>query len=121
MEDGELDIVTRSVDIHPTLLAWIKLDGALYPTLKERGKGYDYRMTKINLAADLKSLGEWGWGRSIARHTFASMHVGAYQEPETTRYMMGHEDNSTVFRKHYDGRVDKEEALKFWDLTPDNL
>ena len=121
MEDGELDIVTRSVGIHPTLMAWIKLGGDLYPDFEKRGKGYDYRMTKIKLAADLKSLGEWGWSRSIARHTFASMHVGAYQEPETTRYMMGHEDNSTVFRKHYDGRVDKEEALKFWDLTPENL
>tara|TARA_Y100001938_G_scaffold32142_1_gene43917 strand:+ start:2636 stop:3856 length:1221 start_codon:yes stop_codon:yes gene_type:complete len=119
--DGELDTVTRSVPIHPTLMAWLELGGDLFPTFNERGKGYDYRITKIKLAADLGSLGQWDWGRSIARHTFATMHVGAYQEPESTRYMMGHEDGSKVFKKHYDGRVDKAEAEKFWELTPDKV
>ena len=121
MVDGELDIVTRSVPICPTLKAWIKLGGDLYPDFGKRGKKFENRCKKIKLRADLTKYGTYEWERSIVRHTFATMHVGAYQEPETTRYMMGHEDNSKVFRKHYDGRVDKEEALKFWDLTPANV
>ena len=121
MVDGELDIVTRSVPICPTLKAWIKLGGDLYPDFEKRGKKFENRCKKIKLRADLTKYGTHEWSRSIVRHTFATMHVGAYQEPETTRYMMGHEDNSKVFRTHYDGRADQEEALKFWELTPSNV
>ena len=106
----------RVVHLEPTLVEWLKLGGDLYPI-----RNWKKRSLAIRERANLGEHGEWEWGESIMRHTFASMHVAKHQAPERASTMMGHE-SLKVFKKHYfNGEVDPEEAKRFWELTPANV
>ena len=103
----------RMVPISPNLAAWLERGGDCYPI-----KNLRKRMEAVREEAKLGELGKWDWGGSILRHTFATMHVAAHKKPELTKYIMGHEENSQTFRRHYDGRVSPTEAVKFWEIYP---
>ena len=106
----------RVVHLEPTLVEWLKLGGDLYPI-----RNSNKRSLAVRKRANLGKYGEWAWGESIMRHTFASMHVAAFSAPERASTMMGHE-SMRVFKKHYCNReVDLSEAEKFWNLTPANV
>ena len=47
------------------------------------------------------------------------MHYAAYGNKSDTIMLMGNSEQT--FDKHYDSQIFEEEALKFWDLTPESL
>lgn len=103
----------RMVPISPNLKAWLERGGDLYPIKNHRN-----RLDKIRELSKLGELGQWAWDSSILRHTFASMHVAHHKNPDHTRYIMGHDEKSQVFKRHYDGRVSPAEAREFWEIAP---
>ncbi|MBC8324322.1 MAG: phage integrase SAM-like domain-containing protein [Verrucomicrobia subdivision 3 bacterium] len=103
----------RMVPVPPNCVKWLKRGGDLYPFTNYRKK-----MEKLRNDAKLGALGQWEWGSHIKRHTFASMHVAQHGRPDWTKYLMGHEEKSDVFRRHYDGRVSPAEARAFWEIAP---
>jgi len=103
----------RMVPISPNLKRWLERGGDLYPIVNHRK-----RLETIRGLAELGELGQWEWDSSIMRHTFATMHVAQHKNPDHTRYIMGHEEKSQVFTRHYDGRVSPNEAVEFWSITP---
>ncbi len=106
----------RVVHLEPTLVEWLRLGGDLYPI-----RNWQKRSLAVRERANLADYGEWGWGESIMRHTYATMHVAKHKAPERASTMMGHE-SLKVFKKHYcNGEVDPEEAKRFWDLIPINV
>lgn len=103
----------RMVPVSDNLKAWLERGGELYPI-----KNHRKRLDKVRELAELGELGAWEWDSSILRHTFATMHVAHHKNPDHTRYLMGHEEKSQVFRRHYDGRVSPAEAVEFWEIAP---
>lgn len=43
------------------------------------------------------------WKQNAARHTFATYHVNAYQNPGLTCLILGHDEKPTMLNKHYKG------------------
>ena len=125
----------RKNNIHPTLLAWLKLGGDLYPDFgrpklkvgqKRHKKGHrpiDKRAADIRRRANLKGIrgldAELDWDSNLLRHTYGTMHYAAYGNKADTIMLMGNSEQT--FDKHYDSQIFEEEALKFWDLTPESL
>lgn len=103
----------RMVPISDNLKVWLERGGDLFPITNHRK-----RLNKIRELAELGEHGQWEWDSSILRHTFASMHVAHHKNPDHTRYLMGHEEKSQTFRRHYDGRVSPSEAKDFWTIMP---
>ena len=55
--------------------------------------------------------------RDVLRHTFATYHLSAYGDVNSTRSIMGHEAGDILFQ-HYRGAVRKKDAIAFWSITP---
>lgn len=103
----------RMVPIPPNAAEWLGRGGDLHPI-----KNFRKRINALRADAGLGDLGRWEWDGNIQRHTFATMHVAHHQRPDWTKYLMGHEEKSHVFRRHYDGRVSPAEAEGFWGIVP---
>jgi integrase len=54
--------------------------------------------------------------KNAGRHTFITMHVAAYEQPETTDFITG--TSGHMRSSHYQGLITKAEALKFFDIKP---
>lgn len=63
-----------------------------------------------------KTLKEWP--HDVTRHTFASYHVNAFNDPGKAALLMGHGGNPRMLYTHYLGLAKKADALKFWALRP---
>jgi len=125
----------RKNNIHPTLLAWLKLGGDLYPDFgrpklkagqqrhKKGHRAIDKRAADIRRRANLKGIrgidAELDWDSNLLRHTYGTMHYAAYGNKADTIMLMGNSEQT--FDKHYDSQIFEEEALKFWELTPDKV
>jgi integrase len=59
------------------------------------------------------------WPNDCLRHTFASMHYGAFKHAHETAEQMGHAGDLKMFFRHYRNRVKEADALSFWRLTPE--
>lgn len=84
------------------------------------------------LAPDFRKFGEWkkrvlspeglSWGNDAAhnvmRHTYATMHVGAFRNASATALNLGHAHASNMLEKHYRGLVPQEEARTYWAIFP---
>ena len=95
----------RIVRISANLRGWLSLGGSL--PIKNKRK----RLKAIREAARVK------WGQDIMRHTFASYHLAYHGSPDRTAHELGHRDTNMLFR-HYRQLVTREEAEKFWVITP---
>lgn len=72
-------------------------------------------------AATLDPLGlSWGNGAShnVMRHTYATMHVGAFRNAASTALNMGHGNTTEMLEKHYRGLVPKTVAQRYWTIFP---
>jgi integrase len=93
-----------------------------------RAKYFSAKMKKVRerAAGNLRragipcpSLEEWP--NHCLRHTFASMHYGAFKNAHETAEQMGHAGSLRMFFRHYRNRVKETEALAFWQLIPPSL
>ena len=65
------------------------------------------------------------WPHDALRHTFASMHLAAFQDVPRLQYLMGHYKGEDTLFAHYRAtkttsgeRISKRGADEFWGLTP---
>lgn len=100
----------RMFTIPPNAAAWLKWswDGS-------ENFCYDissiYRILEV-MAKELKIK----LPRNAGRHTFITMHVAAFELPETTDNMTG--TSSNMRSTHYQGLVSKKEAEEFFSIMP---
>jgi integrase len=115
----------RLVDLSENCRAWLKVGLDLPPT-NPRG-----RMNKVRLKAGfegyrkklvagrekwIKVSGE-EWPHDCMRHSFCSYHLAMHGSADKTAVQMGHRSTDMLFR-HYRELVTKEEAEKFWEISP---
>ena len=62
------------------------------------------------------------WGNdeahNVMRHTYATMHVGAFREASATALNLGHGRALEILEKHYRGLVPKAVAQSYWRIYP---
>lgn len=69
----------------------------------------------------LEPLGlSWGnvEAHNVMRHTYATMHVGAFRNPSATALNLGHGHTSDMLEKHYRGLVPQATARPYWSIFP---
>jgi integrase len=115
----------RLVELSKNCKAWIKV-GLELPPLNSRG-----RMNKARLMAGFEGFRkqvqggkeQWvkvpgeAWPHDAMRHSFASYHLALHGSAEQTSLQMGHRSSDMLFR-HYRELVTKQEAEKFWRISP---
>ena len=109
----------RLVELEPNAVAWLRRhapgpgeSGPLVPELW-RFTGWKKRV--------LAPLGlSWGndEAHNVMRHTYATMHVGAFRDSAATALNLGHGRASDMLDKHYRGLVPKAVALPYWRIEP---
>jgi integrase len=68
----------------------------------------------------LRNLADVKWEQDIARHTFASYHLSAFENLARCVESMGHRDSGMLW-KHYKASVAKDVAAEYWKITPQAL
>lgn len=62
------------------------------------------------------------WGRdenaNVMRHTYATMHVGAFRNPAATALNLGHGRATDMLEQHYRGLVARATAERYWRIFP---
>jgi integrase len=97
----------RYVDIHDNLLKW------LTPHQKSAGAIF-FSRRKFNR---IRTKTEIHWEANCMRHSFGSYHLAMFDNAGKTALQMGHRDIGTLF-EYYRRAVRKEDAEKYWDISP---
>ena len=62
------------------------------------------------------------WGRdedaNVMRHTYATMHVGAFRDAAATALNLGHGHSTAMLEQHYRGLVARDVAERYWTIYP---
>ena len=62
------------------------------------------------------------WGRAananVMRHTYATMHVGAFRNAAATALNLGHGRSTDMLEEHYRGLVARATAERYWHIFP---
>jgi hypothetical protein len=93
----------RQVKIRPNLAAWLKA----FP-LGPLPTNFDRNLKKLRKKHAL--------GHDVLRHTFFSMHVGAFGSISEAALEGGNSEQ--VCKKHYLNLTNKADAAKFWEIQP---
>ena len=100
----------RRVNIIPrNALAWLK---ELWTEGQIVGQDFEGRMKYLRKAS--KSLPK----QNSARICFASYHVAMWEDPAKTSMLLGHK-NPALLWNTYRALVGKQEAKRYWQITPD--
>jgi integrase len=101
---------SRTIQLEPNAAAWLAPLKIKAPRMPQdegaRGK-------RFCLATQLKA-----WPQGALRHTFASYHVTAFENPSRTALFMHCRTAPDILFRHYFKDTLKSEALKFWELYP---
>jgi hypothetical protein len=94
---------SRSITIQPNLYRWLtSCQGEIFP---------------INCDRELKTVRkQFGLSHDVLRHTFISMHVGAFKSFADAALESGNSEK--IIRDHYLNTSSFQEAQAFWDITP---
>jgi len=97
---------TRQIKIRPNLRKWLKrFPGEILPT---------------NCDRDLKAVrAKFQLGHDVCRHTFISMHVGAFKSFADAAIESGNSEK--IIRDHYLNTSAANEAKSFWQIGPANM
>jgi integrase len=109
MEDALVDWLNYYVTKRRKADKIDKLEGEIVPKTNLR-----QRMRLLRKLADVK------WEQDIARHTFASYHLSAFENLARCVESMGHRDSAMLW-KHYKASVPRDVALEYWKITPAKL
>lgn len=55
---------------------------------------------------------------NVMRHTYATMHVGAFRNAAATAVNLGHCNGTALLEKHYRGLVSRKAAEGYWRIMP---
>ena len=104
----------RLVEITPNLTAWLakfRKDGGAVVS-----NPMAFRRARERIRA---AMGKDQWPADVTRHCFATYHFAAFQNREKLAAQMGHSTSSRQIELHYKGLATKQEADKYWAITPD--
>jgi integrase len=121
----------RYVPIEPTLREWLKHInppklGPVVPFQSERHPGrprnLEWRVLWIGKRrrAVQKDSGITPWPQDVMRHSYASYWMTLHRDEDRCRDAMGHATKEMLV-KHYRRHTTREDALKFWALTPQEV
>jgi len=102
----------RLVEMSTSLRAWLRPHRALAGAVRPSEAIYRER-----LAEAAKTAGITPWPHNALRHSFASFHLAMHEDAAKTALMLGHTESTTLF-KHYRELVRREDAVKFWKISP---
>jgi integrase len=102
----------RILDIAPNLQAWLQ---AYPPGPTLILTNHRKREDKIRAAAGLHP-----WPQNAMRHTFATYHLAAHQDPGKTAHYTRHENQQTLHR-HYVDMATHADGLEYFEITPQSL
>jgi integrase len=105
----------RNVDMQPALVGWLQ---PCAQTLKMGGPIVDQSRFRKNKELLLDVAGIEKWPENGLRHSFASYHLAAFNNSDSTAYQMGHRSTELVHR-YYKALVLKSDAERFWNLRPE--
>jgi hypothetical protein len=94
---------SRLITIRPNLYQWLtRYPGEIFPT---------------NCDRELKTIRkQFGLSHDVLRHTFISMHVGAFKSFADAALESG--NSETIIRDHYLNVSSFQEARSFWEIEP---
>ena len=110
----------RLVELEPNAVAWLRrwrdwtaahAGRAAGPVVRDE---HDVRNWK---ALRLAPLG-LSWTDNAARHTYATMHVGAFRNAAATALNLGHLRGTDLLDRHYRGLVPRAVAETYWRILP---
>lgn len=99
---------SRYVELMPNVIKWLELCDQHEPILTVPTKRQKIIRDKAKLT---------NWQRNIMRHTACSMFYAYHQDEGRLTNWAGH--GLAVFLSHYKNAVIKEDAIRFWSITPD--
>ncbi|MBQ3811106.1 MAG: site-specific integrase [Kiritimatiellae bacterium] len=116
----------RLVELEKNAVAWLG-HWRRWTSARRRG-----REPRGPMAPDLRRFAGWkkawlepagdSWGRSdhanVMRHTYATMHVGAFRNAAATALNLGHGRSTDMLEEHYRGLVAKAVAEQYWRIFP---
>ena len=102
----------RILDLLPNLIAWLE---AYPPTGPMLQTNHRKRFETLRKAAQIDP-----WPNNAARHSFATYHLAAHQDPAKTAHYTRHESQNTLHR-HYIDLATHEDGLAYFSLTPSTL
>jgi integrase len=101
---------SRTIQLEPNAMAWLDPLKIKAPRMAAHEGSQGKRLC---LATGLKS-----WPQGALRHTFASYHVTAFENPSRTALFMHSRLAPDILFRHYFKDSLKSEALRFWQLLP---
>jgi integrase len=102
----------RVIPVNDTLAAWLALSVRPRGAIVDR-KTFPKRFPQLKRAAGIDR-----WPPNALRHSYASYHLAAFENPAQTVHYMGHVGGTEMLHSHYKGLVSRTEAEKFWALGP---
>ena len=99
---------SRYVELMPNAIKWLESCDQREPILTVPTKRQKIIIDKAKLT---------NWQRNIMRHTACSNYYAYYEDEGRLTNWAGH--GLAVFLNHYKNAVIKEDALKFWSISPD--
>jgi len=105
----------RNIKITPTLAAWLAGVPVRAGFVAPQGKAW---RTALELVRDKAKLSRWP--HNCMRHSFASYHLEAYQDPQATSLILGHRGGDNLLFEHYRTLTTAEDAAAFFAIAPRN-
>ena len=114
----------RLVELEPNACAWLSKWKRLYAAAGHACRGrilaHPWHFTAWKRTY-LQPAG-LSWGRDVhhnaMRHTYATMHVGAFRNAPATALNHGHSRGTDMLERHYRWLVSQAEARRYWELYP---
>jgi integrase len=114
----------RLVELEPNAAAWLRRwrDWAARSGAPPAGRivlepHRLKRWKREHLAPTGDSWGNDG-AHNVMRHTYATMHVGAFRDAEATALNLGHRRGTDLLDRHYRGLVPRTVAETYWRIRP---
>lgn len=120
IKDGFLHVSTgvaktrsaRNIELSENLQAWIEAAGAHEPKERIVPPNWKRKDQATRAAADIAGRAD------VCRHSFASYHLAAGGDENSTKAAMGHTRGSDALFIHYRAAVTRKEAAAFWSIYP---
>ena len=104
----------RYVDMGDVLIKWLSpYRQPTGPIAPQDTYAFNRLFSRARKEAGLKDA----WSPDSMRHTYASYHVGKYEQKDKTAIMMG--NSVKMLDRHYRRPLHRTDTTEFWNITPD--
>ena len=110
----------RLVELEPGAVAWLRLwrDWTAAHAGAAAGRIVRDEHELRNWKALRLAPSGLSWTDNAARHTYATMHVGAFRNAAATALNLGHLRGTDLLDRHYRGLVPQAVAKTYWRILP---